>query len=181
MENNENEFDKSPSSNTEDGFTKAPEVNQTEGQPQQNGYNSAPQDSYGQPQQNAYGQPSQNAYGQPNGAMYNQQNAYNDLVGQETQGGSQGFAIAGMVLGILSLVCCCTGYIALVAGIVGFVLSLIALIQKRPGKGMAIAGIICSSISIVMLVILLIVGSSVSTSDWDYILKQMQEAADDVQ
>lgn len=162
MENNENEFDKSPSSNTEDGFTKAPEMNQAEGQPQQNGYQST----------------TQNPYGQPNGAAYQQQNVYN---AQPVEKESQGMAIAGMVLGILSLVCCCTGYVALVAGIVGFVLSLIALIQKKPGKGMAIAGIVCASVSIIMLVVMIIIGNSISPSDWEYILQQMQEAADDVQ
>lgn len=170
MENNENEFDKSPSSNTEDGFTKAPEMNQAEGQPQQNGYQSTTQ--------NPYGQPTQNPYGQPNGAAYQQQNVYN---AQPVEKESQGMAIAGMVLGILSLACCCTGYVALVAGIVGFVLSLIALIQKKPGKGMAIAGIVCASVSIIMLVVMIIIGNSISPSDWEYILQQMQEAADDVQ
>lgn len=170
MENNENELEQNASTNTEDGFTKAPEMNQAEGQPQQNGYQSTTQ--------NPYGQPTQNPYGQPNGAAYQQQNVYN---AQPVEKESQGMAIAGMVLGILSLVCCCTGYVALVAGIVGFVLSLIALIQKKPGKGMAIAGIVCASVSIIMLVVMIIIGNSISPSDWEYILQQMQEAADDVQ
>ena len=180
MENNENELEQNASTNTEDGFTKAPENATAGGQTQQNGYEQAPQnaDAYGQPSQNPYGQPSQNPYGQPNGAAYQQQNLYN---AQPVEKESQGLAIAGMVLGILSLVCCCTGYIALVAGIVGFVLSLIVLIQKKPGKGMAIAGIICASVSIIMLVVMIIIGNSISPSDWEYILQQMQEAADDVQ
>lgn len=180
MENNENELEQNASTNTEDGFTKAPENATAGGQTQQNGYEQAPQNGYEQAPQNAgaYGQPTQNPYGQPNGAAYQQQNVYN---AQPVEKESQGMAIAGMVLGILSLVCCCTGYVALVAGIVGFVLSLIALIQKKPGKGMAIAGIVCASVSIIMLVVMIIIGNSISPSDWEYILQQMQEAADDVQ
>lgn len=120
-----------------------------------NGYTQAPNSNYtmnGQPMGNPYGQ-------QP----------------QQEQGG-QALAIAGMVLGIISLVCCCTGYIALVIGIVGFVLSLISLIQKKPGKGMAIAGIICSAIAIVMLVVLMAIGSSISPEELQDMMNEIENS-----
>lgn len=59
-----------------------------------------------------------------------------------------GFAIAGMVCGILSILCCCVWYLGLVLSIVGLVLSIIALRQHKPGRGMAIAGIVCSAIGL---------------------------------
>jgi hypothetical protein len=66
-------------------------------------------------------------------------------------------AIAGMVSGIIALLttCCCGG---LPFNIVGLVLSIIALkkIKTDPsmgGKGMAIAGLICSALSLVLCVL----------------------------
>ena len=90
---------------------------------------------------------------------------------QPGQGGGQGLAIASLVLGILSLVCCCTVYPSLIMGIVSFVLSLVVLIQKKPGKGMAIAGLICSGIAIVFLIIILIFSFSVD----EYQLQRFQQ------
>lgn len=119
----------------------------------ENGYTKAPSNDY-----SMNGQSMGNPYGQ-----------------QPPQGqGSQALAIAGMVLGIISLVCCCTGYIALVIGIVGFVLSLISLIQKKPGKGMAIAGIICSAISIILLVVLVAIGNSISPEELQQMMKEIE-------
>lgn len=122
-----------------------------------NGYTQAPNNMNGQPMENPYGEQ------------------------EPEKKGGQGLAIAGMVLGIISLVCCCFGYIALVIAIVGFVLSLISLIQKKPGKGMAIAGIVCSVISIVFLVICMAVGNSISPSEYQEILKQLEEMQQELQ
>lgn len=94
--------------------------------------------------------------------------------GQPPQQGSQGFAIAGMVLGIISLVCCCSGYIALVLGVIGMVLSIVSLVQKRPGKGMAIAGIVCSAIAIVLIVVLLAIGNSITPEELQEMLKEIE-------
>lgn len=65
-----------------------------------------------------------------------------------------GLAIASMVLGILSIVLfCCCGW---VLGIVGLALGIVALMQlpdtpqARSARGMALAGVICSGISIVL-------------------------------
>lgn len=64
---------------------------------------------------------------------------------------SNGLAITGFVLGIISLCCCCyTNWIALV----GLIFSIIGLNKAEKlnnnGKGLAIAGIVMNCISIVM-------------------------------
>ena len=65
--------------------------------------------------------------------------------------GGKGFAIASMVLGIVSIVfACCLWYISLVAGIVGLILGIMSVKQNRDGRGMAIAGIIMCAIAIVL-------------------------------
>jgi hypothetical protein len=86
---------------------------------------------------------------------------------------SAGFATAGLILGIVSLtvgLCRCYG---LPFNILGIVFSLVALgqIGRNPerygGKGMAIAGLVLSFISLFLSVILLIL-FGLSTS-WDHI------------
>lgn len=95
-------------------------------------------------------------YNQQSGPQFN--NQYFDGQGgnMPQQEGSKGFAIAGMVLGIISIVCCCSWYIGGICGIVGLVLSIIALVKKLPGRGMAIAGVICSVIGLLFVVCVLL-------------------------
>jgi hypothetical protein len=63
------------------------------------------------------------------------------------------FALWGMILGVLSLVCCC---FRLVLGPLGLIFSLIALsqISERPdlyeGKGLAVAGIVLSCLGLII-------------------------------
>lgn len=151
MENNDNEIQNNPDNGSDNGYTQGsdPFANVNN-----NGFTQAPNSSY-----NMNGQPMGNTYGQP----------------PERQEG-QGMAIAGMVLGIISLVCCCSGYIALVIGIVGFVLSLVVLLQKKPGKGMAIAGIICSAVAVISIVVLMMIGRSVNTEELQRMLQEIQDA-----
>jgi len=62
------------------------------------------------------------------------------------QSPGNGMAVAGLVLGILSNVCCCFG---ILFGVLGLVFSIIALSQheafpQQRGRGMALAGLILS-------------------------------------
>lgn len=68
-------------------------------------------------------------------------------------------AIVSLVMGILSIVLsCCNTYVGIILAIVGIVLSVIS--QKNNGKsGMAIAGLVCSIIAIVLSVILIILAA----------------------
>ncbi len=84
----------------------------------------------------------------------NQQPPVYDSVGPNTEGqGSNGMAIGSLVCGILSIVgsCWCCG-LNLILAIVGLVLGIIG--KKKAGKsGMALAGIICSVIGLIISII----------------------------
>lgn len=121
-------------------------------QPQQGGYNQQQNNSqqpygYGQTQYQQYGQP---VYAYPNAAPQ--------------KGDSVGFGVASLVLGILSifLFSCCVNYItALLAIIFGIV-----QIVKSNKRGMAIAGLITSVVSI-LLSVMLWIGAFSSIGDFD--------------
>ena len=81
---------------------------------------------------------------------------------------NSGMAIASMVLGIISIICSITfvfAFLGAIFGIVGLVLGIVgrSQIQRSQGEivgeGMALAGIICSSIGL-GLVVLMLVGCS---------------------
>lgn len=70
----------------------------------------------------------------------------------------KGQAIASLILGILALIVSFTGAgsgIGLILAIIGYCLGKNAL-KKRPGEGMAKAGVICSLITIVIALIMLV-------------------------
>ena len=106
----------------------------------------APQ--YGQsvnPQAPQYGQPMNPQapqYGQPINMNYQ---ANMGMVQQE----SQGFGIASLVLGILSLLltCSCFNYIT---GILAIIFGLVPIVKRKNNRGMAIAGLITAGISILV-------------------------------
>ena len=173
---------------------------------QQNPYEGAPQ--YGQNDQN-YGQPGgqygQN-YGQPGGQYGQNYGQYGQGYGQPgdpygqnyanqdmNMGGgpaypqnnmqpqeSKGISIASMVLGIFSLTFgCCITYVGIASAIAGIITGIISLKNKKPGKGMAIAGIIMSAIALVFLVfcIILVLTSDTYQDMVDEILRQIQSGS----
>ena len=85
-----------------------------------------------------------------------------------------GFAIASLVLGILSIVCCCAWYISGIFAILSIAFAIIVLTKNKPGRGMAIAGLVCAAIgiiiAIVMLVMVVVVGTSMSADDYKSII-----------
>ena len=99
---------------------------------------------------------------------------------QSTESAS-GFAIAGMVCGILSIVCCCAWYISGILGILGLVFSIMVLVKKMPGRGLAIAGVICASVGIILAVALLVFAlsvdrglSSMSPAEWRSLIDSIE-------
>ncbi len=86
-------------------------------------------------------------------------------------------AITGMIMGILALPmgCCCYG---LPFNVLGIIFSAIALSQikqdplSQQGRGMAIAGLVLSILSIVLAVVVLILGFAVDSSG---ILRRLQQ------
>ena len=79
----------------------------------------------------------------------------------QAQGGTNSMAIAGMVMGILSLVTiCCYGFPFNLLGIIFSAIGLSQIKKSNPrqsGKGMAIAGLICSILSFLIYAALIIV------------------------
>lgn len=61
---------------------------------------------------------------------------------QSVPQGGKGLSIAALVFGIISIVSCCTVFLSIPCSIVAIILSIIALKQKKNGKGLAIAGLI---------------------------------------
>ena len=66
-----------------------------------------------------------------------------------------GFAITSLVLGILSILCCCFG-LGWITAIPGIIFGIIAIAKKFDGKGCAVAGVVCSAIALVVALVGLI-------------------------
>lgn len=152
------------------------QYDQNYGQP--NGQYDQNYGQYGQPN-GQYGQP-----GDPYGQNYANQNlnmgggpAYpQNNMPQE----SKGISIASMVLGIFSLTFgCCITYVGIATAIAGLITGIISLKDKKPGKGLAIAGIIMSAIALVFLVfcIILVLTSDTYQDMVDEILRQIQSGS----
>lgn len=93
----------------------------------------------------------------------NNQNAYQGNFDQQTyhsqepyQPVSQGFGIASMVLGILSLVLFCS-CVNIILAVVAIIFGIIQLSTPGSKKGMAIAGLITSALSILLFIIFSVV------------------------
>lgn len=87
----------------------------------------------------------------------------NNFKQQSTNTAKQsGLGIAGMIIGIISLLLSCFvvgGFL----GIIGLILSIVAIKQKDRKSGMSIAGVVLNTIAIVIMIIMLI--CSIDTSD----------------
>ena len=124
----------------------------------------APQ--YGQsvnPQAPQYGQPMNPQapqYGQPINMNYQ---ANMGMVQQE----SQGFGIASLVLGILSLLltCSCFNYIT---GILAIIFGIVQIVQSTNNSGMALAGLITAGLSLL-----------VATSFWIFVIVVAEDTNSD--
>lgn len=76
-------------------------------------------------------------------------------------GGGAGFAITSMVLGIIALlISCCIPYLPVLLGLLGVIFAGVSLSGKKAGKGMAIAGLVCSIIALVLGIIGSITGAA---------------------
>ena len=76
--------------------------------------------------------------------------------------GGPGLAIASMVLGICGVVFgCCFYWVAFILGVIGLILGAVALAKKTRGRGMAIAGLVLSIVTIAFGVIGLVCGAAV--------------------
>lgn len=89
----------------------------------------------------------------PETSSYGGTNNYEPMKGQ-----SNGFGIASMVCGILALITCCMWCTVIPLGIVSIVLGILQIV-KNESKGMAIAGIVCASVGLILFIGLTIYGN----------------------
>ena len=116
------------------------------------------QDNYSEPLQYNYGQ--QNNYDGPqdNGSQsYGTIPPYQDPYRNGTPEEPSGFAIASLVLGIISLLISCLG-INIVTGILAIIFGAIHLVKYRSRRGMAVTGLILGIVSIVIFIALVVIG-----------------------
>lgn len=210
-DNGQQDYSVQPDNNGQSGYAGQPDNNGQSGyvgQPDNNGqgsYNGQPeidqQGVYsGQSNYNYGGQPYTNQQGSAGQANYGQQQGYQQYNGEQNQQTplsgsaepvfqqnnyyneeSQGFGIASMICGILALVTCCFWCLSIPLAIVSIVLGIIQ-ISKGTGKGMAIAGIICSAIGLILMIIFVVFGAVMNSSGFtERYLEEYQDLLEDYQ
>lgn len=75
---------------------------------------------------------------------------------QQYQEAKKTFGIVSLICGIVAILCCISFIIGIPAGIVGIIMGCMSLKKKEASKGLPIAGIITSSLGILLTIILLI-------------------------
>ena len=100
---------------------------------------------------------------------YNYNYDYNQVQNYNENKPGSGFGIASLILGIISIVCCCGGMftvffpalsivsyvIVFACGIIGVILGIVGL-AKHQSKAMCIIGIILSALGIILAIITII-------------------------
>ena len=87
------------------------------------------------------------------------------------QQAGKGFSIAAMVLSIIAVVMSCWFYVSIPCGIIGLILGIVAVKGRKPGYGMAIAGIVLSAIGLaaaLLTILLAVIGIGIlsQTPQW---------------
>lgn len=86
-------------------------------------------------------------YGNPYPPNYNQNPQYQSPADNRKKETGNGFAVASMVLGLVSLILFCTG-INIIIAILAIVFGIIHLVKQKQKSGMAVAGIITAVVGI---------------------------------
>lgn len=183
MTNAGNQAPYNPTQNQPNGYNPYQNGNQVTYQADNGGYNNENSYNNGNVYQNA------NAYnnvnGNPNANAYNNTNAYQNMGAtgadetwkqqylnpqQPKKEGGNGFGIAALVLGIISLILFCT-CINLPLAVLAIVFAIVQMVKGGSGKGMAIGGLITAIASIVCFVVfyvLISIGAIDASSDLYY-------------
>ena len=131
------------------------------------------QQQYGQPQysqpnynQQGAGQYSSQQFGPQQPHMSSQKGNYSDPNAYQPQSqfnspyngpvekpGPNGFQVASLIVGILSIVCCCWGLFSIILAVAGIILAIVG--NKRCKHGVGTGGLACSIIGLVLALILL--------------------------
>ncbi len=89
--------------------------------------------------------------------QYQNQNGYSYRTVMDVKSRNRGFAIASMVLGIISIVCCCSYYVGLTAAVLSIVFAVVSRVRMGYFDGFAVAGLITGIIGVVFGVALIVV------------------------
>ncbi len=90
-------------------------------------------------------------------SFYESNETYTEYSEEEEGGGNIGFAIASLVCGCLSILCCVGGCVSWIFSIVAIVMGAITIAKKYDGRGFAIAGIATGGVGIVISIIMVVV------------------------
>lgn len=92
--------------------------------------------------------------------------------------GSKVFAIISLVCGILSVICCCTGWVGIVLSVAAIVLGILSFNKQEDARGMAIAGIVCGAVGVVLALVIVIMGAAFSAADASDIEQYVEQFTD---
>ncbi|HBJ18617.1 MAG TPA: hypothetical protein DDY70_02570 [Clostridiales bacterium] len=73
-----------------------------------------------------------------------------EALGDLSRPKTRAFSIASLVLGILSLICCCSGFVSFVLGVLAIVFAIVARRHLGYFDGMSIAGMTCGIVGAVL-------------------------------
>lgn len=84
---------------------------------------------------------------------------------QNMDGGARGLGIASMVLGIIALLIACWSawWLTIILAVLSIVFGIISIQKNDSGKGMSIAGIVCSAVALLMGVLVVALGVALVT------------------
>ena len=105
---------------------------------------------------------------------YQETSSYDTTYAPEPNG-SKVFAIISLVCGILAVLCMCCGWFGIILGVAAVVLGILSIKKEEDAKGMAIAGIVCGGIGLLVAVIVLITAGAVSSMDPDAITDYVEQ------
>ena len=104
---------------------------------------------------------------------------------EEAKSDSKAFGIISLVCGILSVVCCCTLWGAVVLGVTAIVLGILSISKRENTNGMAVAGIICGGIGLVFIIVMMIAAGNldklVNTSNSEAVTEYVERIIEAIQ
>lgn len=78
---------------------------------------------------------------------------------------TSGACVASMVLGIVAICSsCCFYYVSIPCAVLGVILAAVGIKSGKGGKGMGIAGLVCSIVSLVPALIMIATGAAIMDS-----------------
>ena len=108
-----------------------------------------------------------------NGSQYSY-NGGQEPYQQPAKGNGNGFAIAGFVLSLVSILACCLYYVAIPCAVLAIIFSVLG--RKSAYRGLAIAGIVIGIVGLaITLMLLAFAASLVNSGDYYEYMKWLEE------